>query len=104
MRADTGQIERCHGPNDRIGYVPQRFCLYDELTVRENLRFQASMRGGDTIAVADAERQFDLCELSRRRAATLSGGQRQRLLLAAAFLQAAFALRLSKLLLIGGLA
>jgi len=86
LGSDTGRIERHHGPQERIGYVPQRFCLYDELTVRENLRFQASMRGVGAAAVAEAERRFELGVLSMRRAATLSGGQRQRLLIAAAFM------------------
>jgi ABC-2 type transport system ATP-binding protein len=86
LQADNGSIERRHGPADRIGYVPQRFCLYDELTVSENLRFQARMRGADATAVEDAESKFDLRELGSRRAATLSGGQRQRLLIAAALL------------------
>jgi ABC-2 type transport system ATP-binding protein len=86
LQADNGSIERRHGPADRIGYVPQRFCLYDELTVRENLRFQARMRGADARAVEDAESKFDLRELGSRRAATLSGGQRQRLLIAAALI------------------
>jgi ABC-2 type transport system ATP-binding protein len=85
-RVDSGSIERWHGPQERIGYVPQRFGLYDDLTVRENLRFQAQMRGSGPVAIEDAERQFDLGGLARQRAATLSGGQRQRLLLAAALL------------------
>jgi ABC-2 type transport system ATP-binding protein len=83
---DTGSIERHHGPPHRIGYVPQRFGLYDELTVRENLNFQAQMRGGDLMPIEQAEREFDLAGFAMRRAGTLSGGQRQRLLLAAALL------------------
>jgi ABC-2 type transport system ATP-binding protein len=85
-RADSGQIERRHGTQDRVCYVPQRFCLYDEMTVRENLRFQASMRGAGATAAADTEREFGLQALGARRASTLSGGQRQRLLIAAALL------------------
>lgn len=83
---DSGRIERHHGALERIGYVSQRFCLYDELTVRENLQFQAGMRGVSAPAVAEAERAFGLSEFVGRRATTLSGGQRQRLLIAAALM------------------
>jgi ABC-2 type transport system ATP-binding protein len=86
LRFDSGRIERHHGSLERIGYVSQRFCLYDELTVRENLWFQAGMRGVATASVAAAERTFELSELGGRPASALSGGQRQRLLIAAAFL------------------
>jgi ABC-2 type transport system ATP-binding protein len=72
----------------KIGYVPQRFCHYDELTVHENLRFIAHMR---TVPIPDQiiERtlaDFDLTACARSRAGSLSGGQRQRLMLAAALL------------------
>jgi len=83
---DNGRIDRPHAALQCTGYVPQRFGLYDELTVHENLRFQARMRGCDRTAVIRAEHEFDLVTLSTRRAATLSGGQRQRLLIAAALL------------------
>jgi ABC-2 type transport system ATP-binding protein len=72
----------------KIGYVPQRFCHYDELTVHENLRFIAHMR---TVPIPDqvierALAEFDLTACARARAGSLSGGQRQRLMLAAALL------------------
>jgi ABC-2 type transport system ATP-binding protein len=72
----------------RVGYVPQRFCYYDELTTRENLRFVARMNvPGDPIKAADlALQEFDLQNVSERRAHALSGGQRQRLMLAAALM------------------
>jgi ABC-2 type transport system ATP-binding protein len=72
----------------KIGYVPQRFCHYDELTVHENLRFIAHMR---TVPLADqaierALADFGLAQCAGSRAGALSGGQRQRLMLAAALL------------------
>jgi ABC-2 type transport system ATP-binding protein len=85
--ADGGAIIRDVGETE-IGYVPQQFCLYDELTVMENLQFQAGMRrlpnAGNAINAASQE--FSLTALARRRAAQLSGGERQRLMLAAALL------------------
>ncbi|HLC33799.1 MAG TPA: ABC transporter ATP-binding protein [Anaerolineales bacterium] len=71
-----------------IGYLPQRFSLYGELTVRENLHFFAEVRG-----LAEAEWQprskeildfVGLSEFADRRAEMLSGGMKQKLGLAAA--------------------
>ncbi len=67
----------------RIGWLPQRPPLYPELTVEENLRFFAGLRGD-----ADRRRQdallerFELTALRRRLAGRLSGGERMRLGLA----------------------
>jgi ABC-2 type transport system ATP-binding protein len=72
----------------RIGYMSQRYGLYDDLTVYENLRFYASVYG-----VIGAERaprlEAHLAKLgldARRHqlAGTLSGGWKQRLGLACA--------------------
>jgi ABC-2 type transport system ATP-binding protein len=82
---DVGRIDYPGAPV-RIGYVPQRFCLYDELTVGENLGFQAAMRGRKTTPVAGVLSDFSLEALASRRAAALSDGERQRLMLAAAML------------------
>ena len=74
----------------QIGYMTQRFSLYDDLSVRENLQFI-----GEIYAIARRERRrrvaelisrFNLAGRERQRAGTLSGGQRQRLALAAATL------------------
>jgi ABC-2 type transport system ATP-binding protein len=68
-----------------VGYMPQRFSLYPDLTVEENLRFFA-----DLFQVDRAERESRLGRLlqfsrlgpfSRRRAAALSGGMKQKLAL-----------------------
>ncbi len=85
-QADSGEVEQRHGDRTAIGYAAQRFCLYDELTVGENLRFQARMRNCPQARVPEFERQFELQQLDGQRAGRLSGGQRQRLLLAAALL------------------
>ena len=71
-----------------IGYMSQRFGLYDDLTVEENLRFYASVYGLRGTARSDRMReQFDTLELTPRRtqlAGTLSGGWKQKLALACA--------------------
>lgn len=74
----------------RLGYMPQRFSLWDDLTVLENLQFMATILGLDPASAAlRVEARLDeyqLRDLQRRRAAAMSGGQRQRLALAAATL------------------
>jgi ABC-2 type transport system ATP-binding protein len=74
----------------QIGYMTQRFSLYDDLTVRENLDFIADIycvRGRRRrTRIAELLEQYDLADRQRQRASTLSGGQRQRLALAAATL------------------
>lgn len=74
----------------QIGYMTQRFSLYEDLTVRENLQFIAEVyaieRRHRKARVEELLGEFNLHEKSRQRAGTLSGGQRQRLALAAAIL------------------
>lgn len=74
----------------RLGYMTQKFSLYDDLTVEENLRFMAQIYNLDKHTSAKTiEEQLSQYELNERRArlaGTLSGGQRQRLALAAATL------------------
>lgn len=71
-----------------IGYMTQKFSLYDDMTVLENLQFV-----GGIYSIARSQRKqrieellavFDLAEVARQFAGTMSGGQRQRLALAAA--------------------
>ena len=72
----------------QIGYLPQRFSLYEELTVLENLRFFAEVRsltGADWLPRSKEILDFvGLGEFAGRRAGALSGGMKQKLGLAAA--------------------
>jgi len=73
-----------------VGYMTQRFSLYEDLTVRENLEFMARIyalpRRERRPRVEELLESFALGDRQRQRAGTLSGGQRQRLALAAAVL------------------
>ena len=72
----------------RLGYMPQKFSLWEDLTADENLRFIAELYGlqGDVAArIAEQRATYDL-ESCPQRAGTMSGGQKQRLALAAATL------------------
>ncbi len=74
----------------RIGYMTQRFSLYEDLTTLENLDFVAEIYGlpfrDKAARIAAAMAEYRLEEIARQRAGTMSGGQRQRLALAAATL------------------
>jgi ABC-2 type transport system ATP-binding protein len=75
----------------RLGYMPQRFSLWEDLTTDENLQFIADLYGleGDVAArIAQARATYNLEDLRKQRAGTMSGGQKQRLALAAATLHA----------------
>lgn len=72
----------------RIGYMSQRFGLYDDLTVAENMRFYASVYG---LSGAERRRRIEeqlaelgLEERAGQLAGTMSGGWKQRLALACA--------------------
>lgn len=81
VRKDPEAVKR------RIGYMTQRFSLYGDLTVLENLRFMAQIYGLGRLQrdarVSEQLQRFDLTDRSAQLAGTLSGGQRQRLALAA---------------------
>lgn len=74
----------------RIGYMTQRFSLYEDLTVRENLVFLAKVHGIHrqqmNARIAELCERFWLNEFVHRPAGTLSGGQKQRVALAGAVL------------------
>ena len=75
----------------RIGYMPQRFGLYEDLTVMENLRLYADLRGLlVSERAASFERLLDFTDLKRfcdRLAGDLSGGMKQKLGLACALVR-----------------
>lgn len=75
---------------EQIGYMSQKFSLYDELTVRENLTFYGKLYG---LRRAGLARRFDeliamthLEPYLNRRSGMLSGGWRQRLAMACALI------------------
>jgi ABC-2 type transport system ATP-binding protein len=73
-----------------IGYLPQRFSLYGDLTVAENLRFFAEVNGipaRDWQPRQEAMLAFvNLAEFADRQARQLSGGMKQKLGLATALI------------------
>ncbi|MBU2223036.1 MAG: ABC transporter ATP-binding protein [Gammaproteobacteria bacterium] len=80
--------EQAEQLRQKIGYMTQKFSLYDNLTVQENLAFVAGI-----YQIGRAERQpridelldlYQLADKQKVRAGSLSGGQKQRLALAAA--------------------
>ncbi len=88
-------IDLAHDPGGvqaRIGYMPQRFSLYSDLSVQENLDFYADLF--EVPAAARAERTARLLEFSGltefrdRLAEHLSGGMRQKLALACTLIHA----------------
>ena len=80
--------EQSEALRKRIGYMTQKFSLYDDLSVRENLEFLASVQGLDRAArrarVAELLKTYNLEQQAKQLAGTMSGGQKQRLALAGA--------------------
>ncbi len=74
----------------RVGYVAQKFSLYGQLSVLENLRFFASAYGLSGAArderMAWALRDFDLTDVADAQSGDLSLGYRQRLAMACALM------------------
>jgi ABC-2 type transport system ATP-binding protein len=68
-----------------VGYMTQKFSLYEDLSIEENLDFVARMYGlsDRNRRVADALRGLGLESRAKQLAGTLSGGWKQRLALAA---------------------
>jgi ABC-2 type transport system ATP-binding protein len=70
---------------ERVGYMTQRFSLYEDLSIRENLSFIAQMYGvkGLRKRVDRALADLGLADRQRQLAGHLSGGWKQRMALAA---------------------
>ncbi|MGI9471157.1 MAG: ABC transporter ATP-binding protein [Rubripirellula sp.] len=73
-----------------VGYMTQRFSLYEDLTVRENMLFLCRVHGirgrRRKERISTVLEQFDLEPLAARRVGPMSGGQKRRIALAAAVL------------------
>ena len=70
----------------RIGYMAQGAAVYDDLTIRQNVRYFRTMLGAPASDVARVIEQTDLTDIADRRTESLSGGQRSRVSLAIALL------------------
>ena len=79
IRRDSRAIKR------EVGYMTQRFSLYEDLTIEENLRFVAGLYQlrPATEVVADTLAGLGLTSRRAQLAGSLSGGWKQRLALAA---------------------
>ncbi len=76
----------------RVGYMPQKFGLYQDLTVKENMTLYADLKG---VPTAERKERFqrllqmtDLTAFTKRRAGALSGGMKQKLGLACSLIKA----------------
>ena len=73
---------------ERLGYMPQNFVLYPELTAGENISFVGALFGMYLLKrrrrVREVLEMVDLWDVRDRRASQLSGGMQRRLALAAA--------------------
>ena len=82
INRDAAAIKR------RTGYMTQKFSLYEDLTIEENLTFTARIYGLDRRRerVGQALERLGLNERRKQLAGSLSGGWKQRLALASAML------------------
>jgi len=92
-RAQVNGFDVATQPEDirrRIGYMSQKFSLYDDLTVEENIDFFTGMYGVPRRLRAERKHYvLEMANLAERRGAltrTLSGGWKQRLALGCAIL------------------
>lgn len=75
-----------HALRHRVSYGTQGSAVYDDLSVRENLRYFASVLGAPRTDVAEVIERVGLTGQAQQRVADLSGGQQNRVSLAAALL------------------
>jgi ABC-2 type transport system ATP-binding protein len=73
---------------NRVGYMPGKFSLYQDLTVKENLEFFATVFGTTIEANQDLIKEIydQIKPFSNRRAGKLSGGMKQKLALCCALI------------------
>lgn len=92
LAADSGELTVLGQPSletikNRLGYVPQRFSLYGELTVMENIRVLGALYGASAAQVEELAAGIltftGLAAFANRLADHLSGGMKQKLALAA---------------------
>ncbi|HEY2346428.1 MAG TPA: ABC transporter ATP-binding protein [Xanthomonadaceae bacterium] len=80
--------EQAEALRRRIGYMTQKFSLFEDLTVRENLEFLAAIQGvpkdRTKARIDDLVERYHFKDRQKQLAGTLSGGQKQRLGLACA--------------------
>ncbi len=80
--------EQAESLRRHIGYMTQKFSLFEDLTVRENLEFLAAIQGVPKDKtkgrIAELVEQYNFADRQKQLAGTLSGGQKQRLALACA--------------------
>lgn len=98
LRPDSGRVSVLgHDPvaeagllRPRMGYMPQKFGLYEDLSVMENLTLHADLRGVTGAARDETFARLleftDLRRFTARMAGRLSGGMKQKLGLACALL------------------
>lgn len=83
-------VKRAEEVRARLGYMPQAFSLYPDLSVMENLRFFADINGvprGKQKSRTDELLEFArLTDFASRRSENLSGGMRKKLALACALI------------------
>jgi ABC-2 type transport system ATP-binding protein len=81
-----GQAAGSAGLRSRVGYVTQAPSVYEDLSVRENLRYFARLMAVEPARIDEVLGTVALSELGGRVVGRLSGGQRARVLLAGALL------------------
>jgi len=89
--ASVGQIDVADGFREirkKIGYMPGRFSLYQDLTIEENLNFFADVFGTTLQANYDIIRDIyvQIEPFKNRKAGKLSGGMKQKLALCCALI------------------
>ena len=79
-------VKQMRAIRQRVGYMPGRFSLYQDLTVRENLEFFATLFGTTVDEGYDSIKAIygQIERFSDRKAGALSGGMKQKLALSCA--------------------